>query len=268
MNQLWQRSLLGVIVSLLVMATVHAKESGGYQIGPGDVLKIIVFQNPDLTLESRVSESGTISYPMLGQVKVNGLSTAGAEAELASRLREGGFVREPQVNVLVLQFRSRQVSVLGYVNKPGRYPLDQTGMRVSEVIALAGGITPSGADVVVLVSEREGRSVRYEIDLARMFIEGDLAKDMTVQANDLLYVQRAPLFYIYGEVQRPGAYSLEMDMTVAQALAKGGGLTAKGTERRLKLERKSKDGNIEELFPGLTDKVRADDLIYVRESLF
>ncbi len=239
-----------------------------YPLGPGDVIKIQVFQSPDLAVEARVSEGGAISYPLLGVVRVGGLSPSQAERLIASRLREGNFLQNPQVTLNVLQFRSQQVSVLGNVNRPGRYPLETTGMRLSEVLAMAGGIAPSGADTVILVSERDGKTQRTEIDVAEMFLANQPGKDVPIRAGDTLYVHRAPVFYVYGQVQRPGHYQLERGMTVAQAIAKGGGLTLRGTDKGVRLQRRDASGAVQTSEPKLEDAVRPDDLIFVRESLF
>ena len=116
------------------------RTSGDYPLGSGDVLKIMVFQHPDLSIESRIADSGRITFPLLGTLQVGGLSTDQAERLIARGLQEGGFLRDPQVSIQVSQFRSQQVSVLGNVNRPGRYPMDAQTMRLSEVLALAGGV--------------------------------------------------------------------------------------------------------------------------------
>lgn len=239
-----------------------------YPLGPGDVIRIQVFQSPDLGVEARVSETGTISFPLLGAVRVGGLSPVQAEQLIARRLREGNFLQNPQVTLNVLQFRSQQVSVLGNVNKPGRYPLETTNMRLSEVLAMAGGIAAGGADVAILMSQRDGRPVRSEIDIAAMFLANRPEEDVPIRAGDTLYVHRAPVFYIYGQVQRPGHYTVERGMTVAQALAKGGGLTLRGTEKGLRLQRRDASGVIQTIEPRLEEPVHPDDLLFVRESLF
>jgi polysaccharide biosynthesis/export protein len=239
-----------------------------YRLGAGDIVRIQVFQNPDLTVEARLSEAGVISYPLLGAVRLAGLSSTQAEQLIATRLRDGKFVQSPQVTVNVLTFRSQQVSVLGNINKPGRYPLETTGMRLSEVLSLAGGISPAGADEVVLVTVRDGRPTRLEIDIVDMFASGDLEKDPTMQAGDVVYVNRAPNYFIYGQVSRPGMYTLERGMTLAQAIAKGGGLTLRGTDRGVRVHRRFGSKAIQVLEPRLDDPVRPDDLIFVRESVF
>ena len=101
-----------------------------------------------------------------------------------------------------------------------------------------------------------------------MFINENLDGDLMVAGGDVIYVQRAPMFYIYGEVQRPSSYRVERNMTIRQALAQGGGLTVRGTERALRLYRRAASGAVETLNPNLDDPVRPNDVLYVRESIF
>lgn len=239
-----------------------------YVLGAGDLIKVSVFQNPDLTVETRVAESGSITFPLIGAVPVGGLSIQAVEQAIARMLRDGGFVLQPQVNALVLQYSSRQVSVLGLVNRPGKYALELASSRLTDVLALVGGITPGGADTLVVVGTREGKPYHAEIDIPAMLLNGDMSNNIMVRGGDIIYVHRAPQFYVYGEVQRPGAYRIERDMTVMQALAQSGGLTPRGTERGIRVHRRGQDGKLERIEPGMDDAVRAEDVIYVRESLF
>ena len=239
-----------------------------YLLGPGDAIRIQVFQNPDLTVEARVSEAGVISFPLLGALRIGGMSPTNVEKLIAQRLRDGKYLQNPQVTVNVTTFRSQQVSVLGNVTRPGRYPLETTGMRLSEVLSLAGGIAPTGADDVVLVTSRNGKPLRLEIDLVDMFASGDLTKDPQMQAGDVVYVNRAPQYYIYGQVTRPGMYGVDRGLTLAQAIAKGGGLTLRGTDRGVRVHRRYGSKQIQILEPKLDDPIRPDDLIFVRESVF
>ncbi|HVL58707.1 MAG TPA: polysaccharide export protein EpsE [Burkholderiaceae bacterium] len=263
------RLLVAAATGLALLSVANAQQSrDDYVLGPGDVIRIQVFQSQDLTVEARVSENGVISYPLLGVIRVGGLSPTDAERLIARRLREGNFLQNPQVTLNVLQFRSQQVSVLGNVNKPGRYALETTGMRLSEVLSMAGGITPQGADEVVLMTNRGGRVQRIEIDLVDMFATGDLAKDIPLQSGDVIYVNRAPQYYVYGQVQRPGMYPLDRGMTLAQAIAKGGGLTLRGTDRGVRVHRRYGSRTVQVLEPKLDDPILPDDLIFVRESIF
>jgi polysaccharide biosynthesis/export protein len=256
------------VIWVLSFFNPAAAASVEYKLGVGDAIRITVFQNPDMELETRVSEDGNINYPLIGAVQVAGLSSSAAEQLIAERLMSGGFVKRPQVNINVLDARSTQVSVMGMVNKPGRYALESNAMPVTAVITLAGGTMPEASDIVIVTGKREGKSFRQEVDLPAMYLNEASDVNILVQAGDEVYVQRAPVFYIYGEAQKPGSYRLERNMSVIQALAQGGGPTIRGTERNIKLMRRNGDGVTEEIKPKLTDLVRADDVIFVRESLF
>jgi len=241
---------------------------GDYRLAPGDAIRILVFQNPDLSLETRVPEGGNITYPLVGAVAVGGMTITDAEQKIAAALRAGGYVEQPQVNIVLMQVRGNQVSVLGQVNHPGRFPLETFNVRVSDALALAGGIADTGAGSVILVGTRDGKPFRHEIDMDTLFRDSERKDDIVVKAGDALYVQRAPVFYIYGEVQKPGSYRIERGMTVQQALAQGGGLTPRGTERRMRLERRAGDGKVVSMTPAPVELVQANDVLYVRESLF
>ncbi|PPE71354.1 polysaccharide export protein EpsE [Caldimonas thermodepolymerans] len=258
-------------VLLLVMAGSAAAQPANtreYVLGPGDVIRITVFQSPDLSLETRVSESGTITYPLLGQVQVGGITVVQAEKRIADGLRSGNYVKQPQVSIMVVQVRGNQASVLGQVNRPGKYPLELANTRLTDLIAMAGGVAPAGADVVVVTGTRNGKPFRKEVNLPSIFMEGRTDDDMVMENGDVVYVDRMPTIYIYGEVQRPGAIRLERDMTVMQALATGGGLTQRGTERGLRVHRRGPDGKVQVIQPSMEDKLRDGDVVYVRESLF
>lgn len=237
-------------------------------LGVGDVIRISVYQNPDLSVEARVSELGQINFPLIGSVVVGGSTLGVAEQKIAKMLRDGGFVLRPQVTIQVLQIRSNQISILGQVNKPGRYPIDMVGSKVSEMVAAAGGVLPTGADVVTLVGNRNGNPIKLDIDLPAILQSGKAELDMTVENGDIIYVDRAPMAYIYGEVQRPGALRVERGLTLLQALAQSGGLSARGTERGMKVHRRDANGVVKIMDIRMNDLVERDDVIYVRESLF
>ena len=260
-------ALLIVVTALASLAQAQDRPAE-YELGPGDTIRVLVFQNPDLTLETRISENGTISYPLLGIVRIGGMTVARAERTIANGLRNGGFIKQPQVNILVQVSRGNQVSVLGLVNRPGRYSLETFTTRLSEMLAIAGGISPAGADTAIITGTRDSKPFRKEIDVAAMLLDNKLGDDIIVAGGDVIYVHRAPMFYIYGEVQRPGSYRVERGMTVRQALAQGGGLTPRGTERGLSVQRRRADGTTETLKPSMDELVRPDDVFQVRESLF
>ncbi|WP_373991127.1 polysaccharide export protein EpsE [Duganella sp. BuS-21] len=254
-------------VGLMLAALVGSAGAADVLLGAGDVVKMSVFGNADLTLETRVSESGSITVPLIGEVAVGGLSTSAAEKKVAGLLESGGFVKKPQVNLLVTVLNSQQVSVLGQVNRPGRYPVE--GRRsVLEMLAQAGGSAQDGAETIVLIRTKDGKSTRELIDIIGLVRDGELQRNLEVLGGDVLYVERAPRVYIYGEVQRPGSFRLERGMTVVQALSAGGGLTARGTERDIRIKRRDAGGKLEVIKAKHDDLLRNDDVVYVSESWF
>jgi polysaccharide export outer membrane protein len=251
------------------VATPAAAAPDQYRIGAGDSLHITVYQSPDLSLDTRVNEAGDITYPLLGRVNLGGLTVNAAEARLAQALKKGEIVRDPQVIIAVTNVRANQVNVLGQVGRPGRLPLDLAGMRLTEVISLAGGINVgAGSDTIVLIGRRNGQPYRHEADLPKIFAPGGSNDDIVVMPGDTIWVDRAPQIYLYGEIQHPGAMRLERGMTVMQALAAGGGATPRGTLKGVKISRRGPDGRIQTVEPSMEDTLRDGDVMYIRESLF
>jgi polysaccharide biosynthesis/export protein len=239
-----------------------------YRLGPGDSIKVQVYQNPDLTVEVRVSESGSVNYPLVGAVKLGGLSISEAERAIAQALRTANILKQPQVNIVLQKVQGNQVSVLGQVHKPGRFPLETTNVRVSDMLAAAGGVTPTGDDVLIVSGARDGKPFRKTIDIPALFQNTRGENDIVLAPGDTIYVDKAPLFYIYGEAQKPGPYRIERGMTVLQALAQGGGPTNRGSQNRLRLNRTGPDGKVVTTEPRLTDPIQPGDVLFVRESLF
>lgn len=255
------------MMALLLAGAAGLANAAETLLGAGDLIKVSVYGNPDLGLETRVNTDGTITFPLLGAVPVGGLSVTSAEKKLGGMLESGGFVRKAQVNIVVTALQSQQISVLGQVNRPGRYPVE--GKRsLMDVLALAGGISADGGDTVSVIRKRNGRTTKDVIDIVNMIRTGEFKNDFELAPDDILYVERAPRFYIYGEVQRPGTFRLERAMTVAQALSVGGGLSQRGTERGVRIKRRAADGSMQSFEAKLDDVVQVDDVVYVRESLF
>jgi polysaccharide export outer membrane protein len=240
------------------LLAIPAWAQSGERLGVGDAVRVTVFQQPDLTTEARVSEKGTVAMPLIGEQKVAGKSTGEAAKQIADALKNGKYLKDPQVSIAMVTLRSRQVSVLGQVARPGRYALDDTSSGLTEVLAAAGGVMPTGADTAIVM--RDGQKQVVDVK--------NKESAFKLRNGDTVYIDRAPVFYIYGEVTRAGAYRVEPNMTVMQAIAAGGGITPRGSDRRLKMRRNGPDGKVVETDARLQDMVRTDDVIYVKEALF
>jgi polysaccharide export outer membrane protein len=261
-------SAIALVILMMWTKSTPAVAAQEYLLTAGDIVRISVFKNPELSLDARVSETGAISYPLVGSVQLTGLTLPAAERKIGQMLKDGGFVLNPQVNILLTTALGNLVSVIGEVNTPGRYSLETAGGHLSGMLAAAGGISQTGGDFVVVTGTRNGKPFRREIDIVKMSSSGNPDDDVELHGGDTLFVNRAPLFYIYGQVQKPGQVRLERGMTVMQALASGGGVTGKGTSRGIVRHRRDAGGKVKEEGVALDDDVHDQDVIYVKESLF
>ena len=147
--------------------------------------------------------------------------------------------------------------------------LGEQASTLADLLAIAGGVAQTGSDIVThITTGADGKTAKRDIDINQALKNGEMEHNFPVANGDIIFVPRAPMFYIYGEVQRPGAYRLEKDMTVMQALSVGGGLSVRGTQRGIRINRNAEDGKLTTLESKINDPVRENDVIYVRESLF
>lgn len=259
--------ITGLLIAAVLALNVCVASAAALVLGPGDVVRASVYGSPDLAIETRISENGMMTFPLLGEVQVGGLTTQQAEQKIGGLLQKNGYLKIAQVNLLVTTLASQQVSVLGQVNRPGRYPVDGP-RKVLDMLAVAGGVGPDGGDMVGLVRNRNGVATRETIDVLDIVRKGELDRDYEVSGGDVIFVERAPRAYIMGEVQRPGPLRVERAMTVRQAIAAGGGLTPRGTQRGVHVTRRDASGASRTSEAKLEDAVQPDDVITVRESWF
>lgn len=256
------------------------KSDDDYVLASGDKVHIQVFENPDLTLDVKVAQDGSIAFPLIGEVNVVGLSAAKASQVIADALIRGGFINNPQVSLIVTEVVGSKITLLGYVNKPGVYPLSKSQIDITEALALAGGVVngsqngnntqsvTSAGDIAVISGVRNGVAFKEEVNLTGLLESGLTLEKKFLLAGDLLYIPAAMTFYIYGEVKEPGTRKIKAGMNVLQSLAIAGGLTMRGTQRNIKVFRKNAEGVVVKSSIGLTDLIQADDVLFVEESLF
>jgi len=259
-------AILSLLFAFTLPSLIEAQQTTGddYRVGPGDLLHITVFGYPDLTGDVRVSQTGNMTFPLIGAIPVAGLSPREVETSVSDKLASGHFIKQSQVTVLVMEYQSQRVAVMGEVAKPGQYPLVGT-RHVLNLLADAGGVLIATAgDQAVLI---RANGARVPIDLVAM-MNGDASQNPVVHPDDTINVPKAAQFYIYGEVQRPGVYRLEREMTVDAAISAGGGLTRRGSERGIVAKRHGTNGKEYKVRLRGSDLVQPDDVLMIKESWF
>jgi len=238
------------------------------ELGPGDSVSIQVYGQPDMATTVYVSDDGTIPVPLAGPVQIAGLSPAEASQRIEQALKDGKFLVHPQVTLTVMVSRSQRVSVLGQVGKPGVYPIE-SNTTIFDLLAMAGGALETGSDEIFLLRKDAGGSLqRYPINLKGLDNAKNAIPDQALRGGDSILVPKAEQFYIYGEVTSPKKYRVEAGMTVVQAIAVAGGVTVRGSERRVDIKRLVADGKYVTVKAKLNDLVKPDDVIHVKESIF
>ena len=264
------------------VAHIQAKKRN-YEIGPQDVLKISVWDNPDLIRDVTVSEDGNFSYPLIGNVHANGLTVSQLEEKIRSRLA-GRFIVDPQVTITIEQYKSKHFFVLGEVARggskgggPGTYPLIGR-MTLLDALSVAGGISDQASDEIVIIRPKKKRKGPTTLNKAekdeiikvnlRCLLNGDTSRNILIQPNDTIYIPKAAFFFVYGEVKKPGRYLLHSGMTVLKAITMAGGITEKAAINSTILVRETADGKKKKIKAKMTDPVRPQDIIIVKESFF
>jgi polysaccharide export outer membrane protein len=241
-----------------------------YLVSSQDVLKISVYEHPDLTTTVRVSEDGKITFPLVGELEVKNLSVQQIEKKIASKLSDG-LIPNPQVSVFIEQYRGTRITVMGEVTKPGQYEI--TGpTSVVEAISMAVGMTENSGHTIMLFKKDSttGKNPDYKriaIDVDRLFKEGDLSQNVQLQNGDIIYVPKIDFFYIYGEVTRPGIYRIEKGLTVKRAISMAGGFTPKASKGRIEITRRQEGKDIVKK-ADINESVKPDDTLMVKESIF
>ena len=242
-------------------------------VGVGDQIFITVFGQPDMSAEVTVNENQQVTLPLVGTIRVGALTPSAIEKLVAKRLKDGEYLRNPEVSVQVRQVRSQMISVLGEVQRPGRFPI-LGKLTVLDALATAGGLTQRADRTVFLLRRNpldggpiQRREIAIHLDSVVDSSKGEL--DMELKNDDVVFVAQQKMFYVHGEVRRPGAYPIEPDLNIMRVLSISGGVTERGSLRRIRIHRKGPDDkSVQELTQDLTAPVRSGDVIHVDERLF
>jgi polysaccharide export outer membrane protein len=265
-----------IVLALSMPRVALSQSAGDYVIGPQDVLSITVFDQLDLGGKYAVELDGSFTFPLIGRVQAGGLTIRNFELEMKKRLADG-FFKNPQVTVAIEQYRSQRVFVTGEVRSPGAYAL--TGdMTLIEALAKAGSTTPNASEEAVVVRgtkdavgpaalDAAGDREIFRFNLKELQSGSSTVRNIDLRDGDTIYVARAELVYVFGEVKNPAAYPIKSDTTVLQALSLAGGVTPNGAMNRTKIIRII-EGDKKEISVKLTAIVQPGDTIMVPERYF
>ncbi len=253
-------------IAFVLCALAFAQD---YVIGEGDVLKITIYDHDDLTTTARVSGDGVIVFPLIGQIQVKGLTLGQISQKIAALLSDG-YIMSPQVNIFIQEFRSKKAFIMGEVTKPGLYVLPGQTTFLA-LLSEAGGLTKNAGDNAMIkrkIGPAEQNENVINIDLKRLIEKGDASLDTPIMDGDSIFIIKAGVFYVTGEIKKPDAYKYEEGATVIKAITMGGGFTDKASKGRVKIVRKV--GGKEEVLEKvkMDEPVLPDDVIVVPESFF
>ena len=255
----------------------QGSQPSNYVIGPQDILNITSFDQEDLSGKYPVDSDGSFTFPLIGRVQAGGLTLRQLEAQLKKQLKDGAIFKDPQLSVGVEQYKSQKIHIVGEVRNPATYPL--TGdMSLIEALARAGSTLPTASGEALIVRAKPGQPTSgptlpngegtdvTTIDLKELQ-SGALNQNVALKDGDTIFVPRAESVYVFGQVKNPGAYPIQRNTTVLQALSLAGGVNERGATGRIKIVRIEKGKQVE-VKVKLTDVVRPGDTIMVPERFF
>ena len=261
-----------LFIGLVAAPGRGAAAQNDYVLGSQDVVTIVVYGEPDLSNKFTIEQDGTFTFPMIGRVTAGGQTLRQVEQDIRGRLADG-FLRNPQVTVAIGEYKSQEILVLGEVRSPGPYRLTG-GMTLLQALAQAGSTTTmaAGEAVVVRPARRHGSEAGepeaeiIHVDLAALQA-GNISLNIALRDGDTVQVPKAQAAFVTGEVKNPGGYPVERNMTVLQMLSLAGGLTDRGSDNRIRIQRIVK-GTRTEIRAKLTDLVQPGDTIVVPQRFF
>jgi polysaccharide biosynthesis/export protein len=263
-------------INIMPMVSENGGLAGDYLLGNGDLLVIKVLEEANLNTETRVSSKGVISMPLLGDVDVLNLTATQAERKIESLYKEN-FIYDPHVSVFIKERMSRQITLVGAVEKPGTY--DFVGQRkLLDVFAMGNGLKKEAGSVAYITRQdaASGKSVNYIVDLDDLVKNGNMANNHAIWGGDVIFVPKTGQCFVDGAVRKPGTYPLESNMTITEAIVMAGGLASYADDDSIKLVRHMGRGkerqvvtlNYSDLQSGLGDSLvlKDQDIIFVESS--
>ncbi len=254
--------------------------SGGtlYRVGPGDRLAVSVFEHPDLSQTVTVLANGAVRFPLIGDVLVAGLTSSEIARRLSEQL-ERGYVVSPQVSVGVSEYQSQSVNVMGEFARQGKYFL-KGETRLIDILSETGGVTDNAGPDIVITRQEVGengqpRSRQIRVSRDALYSSDNSSANVMLVSGDIVHAEPAPVFYVWGEVGRPGQFALRVATTLQKAVSLAGGFTQWANQKEIRVtrgsgkERKIFRLNLRRISRGEEPdfKIEPDDIIEVPRSI-
>jgi polysaccharide export outer membrane protein len=252
-----------------------------YRIGPGDLLQLTVIEFDALNRQYRVSEEGSINLPYLGETEVEGLTRSELEKKLSLLLQEKNYIKNPQVSVLIIEYQSKRIYLLGAVEKSGPYEL-LGRMTLLKLLSQAGGLTPeAGKEIIITRQLADGNKTTLTIPVEDLLLKGNPSLDIPLQPDDIINVpvDKTVLIYVTGRVKNPGALEVRSSNipTLLRAIAMAGGFDDRAAKGKVRIKRTDETGkeieikvDVGDIMKGKRKDVQllADDVVIVPEKWF
>jgi polysaccharide biosynthesis/export protein len=270
--------ILIFLAAVLIPVLAAAVTNDDYTIGPGDTLNINVYENQDLTRTVQVDGEGNISFPLIGQVRAAGMNVVDLSQSITRKLA-AGYLINPQVTVVVTEYRSSKATILGKVSRPALYEL-RGRTSLLELISTAGGLAPDAGQyayvtrVEAVTKKAGGKAIEggcqetIRIDLKKLVEEGDTSQNIIISDGDSIFISKMEKIYVTGEVKSAGSYSYEEGLTVIQAVTRAGGFTDRASANGIRIVRKGNGEEHELRKVKMDDPIQPEDVIVVPESFF
>ncbi|XOF34050.1 MAG: polysaccharide biosynthesis/export family protein [Candidatus Electrothrix sp. YB6] len=249
-----------------------------YTVGPEDVLSIDVYDNPELKGEYTVATTGDIVFPLLGQVSVSGMSVSAIKDNITTLLQKD-YLYNPIVSVIVREYRSRKVKIMGNVGKPGIYYLDSP-TRIFDLLTKAEGISPQLGTVmsghkahIIRNTVEDGDEKKHAtieniyVDLYQLLVAGKEEANIYLQPGDIIYLPDTKYLHVVGEVKNPGSFPYEQGITILKAITLAGGATQKASTKNAVIKR-FRNGKVMEIETNMDTMLKPDDIIEVPLSFW
>jgi len=262
--------LLSLAVVFSGMSSVWAQNVTSLKIGPGDEIQVLVEGSPELSVQTFLAPDGSVNLPLLGKIFIDEKTSREAEKIIERKLIVGGFLRKPKVMLTILNSVRNQVTILGNVTAPGKYPINTNNETLIDLLALSGGLIAKNDVVIIRNIKNKPERLRINVEdlLLKDKVEMFQKKELFLVKGDVVFVKPTPVFYTFGETGSNSEFVWKDNLILMQALAMAGGLSNIADDDAVKIKRLTANGTYKELDAEMDTLIKENDIIIVKESLF